>query len=187
MKYVFTILIVLVILGGGALFFAWSGIYNIAATKPHWNITARYIEMLRNRSIAVRSDNIQVPKIGAGDTEKAAFVHYHEMCRFCHGAPDLPSKEFAKGLYPKPPSMTTGHIQEEYSTAQIYWTIKHGIKLTGMPAFSPTHGESEMWNLVSLVQEIHQMAPEKYRQMIPANQAEAEGDHGHAHQYRNEP
>jgi len=35
MKYVLGVFLTLAVLGGGALLYAWSGIYNIAATKPH--------------------------------------------------------------------------------------------------------------------------------------------------------
>jgi hypothetical protein len=103
MKYVLGIVITLAVLGVGVLLFAWSGSYNIAATKPHWGITLSFIEMLRDRSISVRSDDI-----GAADSDdaklmEAAFIHYHEMCRLCHGAPDYQPEEFAKGLYPPPP------------------------------------------------------------------------------------
>jgi hypothetical protein len=77
MKCVLGIVITLAVLGVGVLLFAWSGIYNIAATKPHWGITLSFIEMLRDRSISVRSDDI-----GAADSDdaklmEAAFIHYH--------------------------------------------------------------------------------------------------------------
>jgi hypothetical protein len=177
MKYVLGVVITLSVLVVGAVLFAWSGIYNIAATKPHWGITLSLIEMVRDRSISVRSDDIGTPDLDNAKLMEVAFTHYHEMCRLCHGAPDYQPEEFAKDLYPSPPSMISGHVQEERGRAEIYWIVKHGIKMTGMPAFGPTHSDPELHGLVALTMEIPQKSPEEYRRQI--QKMSPEGGHGH--------
>lgn len=179
MKYTLTIIITLAVLGVGALLFAWSGMYNIAATEPHWPITSSFIEILRDNSISAHSKDIRVPEANDAELSQAAFSHYHQMCRLCHGAPGYSPKEFAGGLYPAPPDMTAGHLQKELSQAEIYWIAKHGIKLTGMPAFGPTHDEKELWGLVALATKIPQMSPEDYRLQVQKMGQEEEGGHGH--------
>ncbi len=181
MKYVLTVVIVLAILVVGAFLFAWSGIYNIAATEPHWDITLSFIEMLRDRSIEVRSEDIQAPNLSDPKLKEAAFSHYHGMCRLCHGAPEYEPEEFAKGLYPSPPSMTAGHIQQMRSDTEIYWIVKHGIKMTGMPAFGPTHTEEELWGLTALAEEMPRMTPEQYRRQVKMANSEAKTGRGHTH------
>ncbi len=176
MKYALTITIVLVALLVGAVLFAWSGIYNIAATRSHWGVTLSFIETLRDRSISVRSDDIRTPNMDNQKLKEAAFSHYHEMCRLCHGAPGYPPEEFSEGLYPAPPKMTSGHIQEELTNAEIYWIVKHGIKMTGMPAFGPTHDQEQLWGLTALAKEMSRMTAEKYRRQIE------EAGHGHEHE-----
>jgi hypothetical protein len=179
MKYVLTVVIALAVLVVGAFLFAWSGIYNISATKPHWDITLAFIEMLRDRSIAMRSDDIQALNLGDPKLEEAAFSNYHGMCRFCHGAPEYQPEEFAKGLYPSPPRMTAEHIQQTRSDTEIYWIVKHGIKMTGMPAFGPTHTEAELWGLTALAKEMPRMTSEQYRRQLKAAGAEEDQSHGH--------
>jgi mono/diheme cytochrome c family protein len=175
-KYALTVLITLAVLVLAAIAYTGFGLYNIAATQPHWGITTSFIEALRDRSIAMRSDDIVLPDLDDPELRAAAFSHYHGMCRLCHGAPGYRSNEFAKGLYPVPPLMTSGDIQKSRSDAKIYWIVKHGIKLTGMPAFGPTHGESELWGLVALTKEMPAMDPGHYRQ-----QAGKIGETGHGH------
>lgn len=165
MKYLLTVCIVLVCLGLGAILFAWSGIYNIAATEPHWGITSSFIGILRDRSIAVRSEDIRPPNLDDAKLKEAGVPHFHATCRLCHEAPGYRRAEFAEGLYPLPPSMTSGSVQQTLSDAEIYWIVKHGIKLTGMPAFGPTHDEKELWGIVAIVKEIARMSPEQYRQL----------------------
>lgn len=181
MKYVLTIVIVLVVLAAGALLFAWSGVYNIAATEPHWPITASFINMLKDRSIEAHSEGIQKPAANSAGLEQAAYSHYHEMCRRCHGAPGFEPEDFAKGLYPEPPSMTAGHLQKELSEAEIFWIVEHGLKMTGMPAFGPTHSEEKILGLVELVKDVPQMSPEQYRQRVKAENPDADMGQGHTH------
>jgi mono/diheme cytochrome c family protein len=180
MKYVLSIVTIVAVLVVGALLFSWFGIYNIAATQPHWYITSSFVSMLRDRSISVRSDDIRAPDLDDPKLEQTAFSHYHAMCRLCHGAPEYPPEEFAIGLYPSPPSMTSGNIQKARSNAEIYWIVKHGLKMTGMPAFGPTHEEEELWGLVALVKEMSQMSPERYRELSRDSSEEGAG-HGHTH------
>lgn len=181
MKNTFKAFIVLIVLVLGAFLYAWSGLYNISATEPHWAITSSFVEMLRDRSIHAHSDGVQAPDLSDPKLKEAAFSHYHEMCRLCHGAPQYAPEEFAKGLYPAPPIMTDGHIQAERSQDQLYWIVKHGLKMTGMPAFGPTHDEKELWGLVVLAREMPHMTPERYRQAIDATDAREEMGHGHTH------
>lgn len=181
MKYVLTVIIVLVALAAGGLLFAWSGVYNIAATKPHWPLTKSFIELLRDRSIEVRSDDIGPPNLNDMKLKEGAFSHYHGMCRLCHGAPGYTPEEFAKGLYPEPPAMTSGRIQKSLDKAEMYWIVKHGLKMTGMPAFAPTHNEEELWGLVALANDMPEMSAEHYRQKVKAANPEAEVGGGHTH------
>lgn len=166
----------------GAFLFAWSGIYNIAATAPHWDITLSFIEMLRDHSIEVRSEDMQALNQDDSKLKEEAFSHYHGMCRLCHGAPEYEPEEFAKGFYPIPPSMTTGRIQETRNEKEVYWIVKHGIKMTGMPAFGPTHKDKALWGLTALAKEIHRMTPEQYRQQVEA--ASSDGEKGQKHTHR---
>jgi mono/diheme cytochrome c family protein len=179
MRYLLTIAVVLFVSVIGAILYAWSGVYNIAATEPHWAVTLAFIDTLRDRSIEAHGDEVRVPDLNDPTYEKVGFPHYHEMCRLCHGAPKYAPEEFAEGLYPIPPKMTSGHIQEELSDAEIYWIVKHGLKMTGMPAFGPTHNEEQLWGLVSLVREMPRMTPEQYRQQVGEFDSEREAGHGH--------
>ena len=179
MKYLLTIIGFIVVLGLGGMLFAWSGIYDIAATEPHWDVTASLIGTLRDRSVAVQSEGVQTPDLDDPQYRMAAVAHYHGMCRLCHGAPGAPINEFAEGLYPSPPDLTSGAVQNTRSTAEMYWIVKHGIKMTGMPAFGPTHDETELWGLVALARALPRMSAEAYAKEVERH-GEA-GGNGHSH------
>ena len=96
---------VLVMALAAGLFVA-SGIYDIAATTPHWPVTRWVMEQTRNRSIAMHAVDIKVPP-GLDDPQKIVMGtgHFAAHCASCHGAPGVARGEAAEGLYPQPPTL----------------------------------------------------------------------------------
>jgi len=165
-------ILLLVILLGGALFI-WSGVYNIAATDKHWVITNELIEILRERSIEVRAEDIVVPDTLEDPARIAAgAVNYEEMCSSCHLAPGVNNTELYEGLYPQPPAFYKS-THEVHDVKDNFWVIKNGLKLTGMPAWGKSHSDDEIWALVAFIDQLDGMSTEEY-QALSAN---AEGNH----------
>ena len=79
--------------------------------------------------------------------------HYRENCVMCHGAPDVAAGELAKGLNPGVPDLQSQGTQS-MSDGELFWTIKHGIRMTAMPAFAPTHTDSQIWKIVAFVRHL---------------------------------
>lgn len=89
--------------------------------------------------------------------------HYRENCVMCHGAPDVPAGELAKGLNPPAPQLQSKGTQS-MTDGQLFWTIKNGVRMTGMPAFAPTHTDEQIWKIVAFVRHLpHLTASEKAR------------------------
>jgi mono/diheme cytochrome c family protein len=181
MKIFMTIVIVIFFLAVGVAVFTWSGIYNVAATEPHWSVTVWFLNEARERSMSVHSRGISPPPLIEEKPVEIGFSHYHEMCRLCHGAPGIFPEEFAKGLNPKPPDLISKDVRE-LSTAELYWVVKNGIKMTGMPAFGITHTEGELWALVALVKGLPDLKPEEYKAMINALGGSTASHHHEGHE-----
>ena len=135
------------ILGGSAYIFF--GLYDISATVPHWGITEAVLTLARERSIAAHSRGIVARDLSDPKLTNTGMIYYHAMCRLCHGAPGSAENELSKGLYPRPPSLLTGSVQRELGEAKMFWVVRNGLKMTGMPAFGPTHSEEELWGVVA--------------------------------------
>jgi hypothetical protein len=58
----------------------------------------------------------------------------------CHLAPGYAQDETAEGLYPHPPQLAGGNT---LAPAEIFWVLKHGLKMTGMPAWGAPHTDDE--------------------------------------------
>jgi mono/diheme cytochrome c family protein len=59
------------------------------------------------------------------------------VCITCHSAPGIQKSEIGKGLSPTAPSLIK--VNNYFSPQQVYWIVKHGIDITGMPSFGITH------------------------------------------------
>ena len=66
-------------------------------------------------------------------------------------------------LNPPAPELRRGEIQKEYNDAELYWIIKNEIRMTGMPAFGPTHEEKDLWAIVAFTRRLPEMQAEDYR------------------------
>lgn len=176
------ILLALVALGlAGAGVFAYTGIYNIGADAPHWTITRTAIDTFRERSIISRSNRIKVPPLDDSAMIAEGAEHYRAMCVTCHLAPGIENTELREGLYPLPPNLTE-HKHEEHGfndlagdAARQFWIIKHGIKMTSMPAAGKTHDDETIWGMVAFLRKLPEMTPDEYARL-----GSSEDGHEHA-------
>ncbi len=76
---------------------------------------------------------------------------YKQHCALCHGLPLTPKTAIATGMYPIPPQLLVGKGVTDDPAGESYWKIKNGIRLTGMPGFSKSLSETQMWQLAILL------------------------------------
>ena len=172
-------LLLLLVLGClGAAAFVYFGAFNAAADAPHAPIVYQFMETVRQRSIAVRAKDIQVPALDDSKLLAEGAEHYGAMCAGCHLAPGVTDSEIRKGLYPQPPNLSQ---RSSLSPAEMFWTIKHGIKMSAMPAWGTTHDNQAIWNIVAFLQKLPTMTPEQYQALTHDSGESAEGHHHHDH------
>ena len=148
--------------GLGLGVFIGSGIYNIGADDHHTRLTLALIEHLRDRSIGVRARTIAAPNVEDPRRIAAGAERYAALCVGCHLAPGVTKSDIRPGLYPHPPNLS----QEDSRDAQrAFWTIKHGIKMSAMPAWGKSLDDAAIWDIVSFVQKMPGMTPEAYQQL----------------------
>jgi hypothetical protein len=166
MKIFLTVLVTIAGLFILVVIFAWSGLYNISALKPHLTPAALIIEKTRDRSITLHSKNIHVPLLKDNPKMVAIGLEcYHSMCRWCHGAPGFNRMEFALGLYPGPPHLGSGDVQTRRDR-ELFWVVKNGLKMTGMPAFGPTHTDEQLWGTVAFLRRLPKLTALAYKSRV---------------------
>lgn len=161
-------LVALLVLGA---IFVGSGVYNVAADEPHWSFVHGILDATRERSIAARADDVQVPALEDAAMARRGAGNYDAMCAGCHLTPGVDKSELSAGLYPAPPNLTK-HSHDE--PAEAFWIIKHGIKATAMPAWGKSMQDEYIWDLVAFLRKLPSLSAEQYKTEVAAS-----GGHSH--------
>lgn len=140
------------------------GAYNIGADAPHTRLVHWLIEHVRDRSIAVRAREITVPD-NLSDSKRLATGAglYAEMCSGCHLTPGMEKTEISQGLYPQAPELSK---PSRRSPAEQFWMIKHGVKLTAMPAWGKTHNDTLIWDMVAFIRQLPKLSAAQYEDAV---------------------
>ncbi len=179
MRCLIVLLIIIGVLIAAGLAYIFSGYYDVSATTPHRKPTLWVLNTVREQSIEHHSKGVKPHDLKDPKLLKVGVEHYHEMCRLCHGAPGYEKEEFAQGLNPKPPNLAIRDAQE-MDDAEAFWVLKHGIKMTGMPAFGVTHEDDELWGIVGFWRRLPGLKPEQYKELLQsAGVRMEEGEHQH--------
>lgn len=146
-----------------ALVFIYSGIYNVAATKQHTAPVYWAIHTAMIHSVRRRADEVPPMPPPTLLFEQGSRL-YQSHCAQCHGGPGVAPEPFAMGMTPVPLSLV--QTAREWAVSEIYWAVKHGIKMTGMPAWEFRFNPTELWSVVAFVTCLPALSPKNYQAIM---------------------
>ncbi|HLV85867.1 MAG TPA: cytochrome c [Candidatus Sulfotelmatobacter sp.] len=82
--------------------------------------------------------------------------HWADHCATCHANNGSGDTEMGRNFYPPAPDMRNAETQS-LSDGELYYIIRNGVPLTGMPAWGdPNLGnsDSQTWALVSFIRHL---------------------------------
>jgi mono/diheme cytochrome c family protein len=181
---VMTLLLAALVLASGAVALIYSGVYDVSASTPHGAVSSWVMQRTMHSSVERRASQVEVPDLGDESLVLAGVNDFEEMCVQCHGAPGKKPAAVGQGLNPPAPDLAES--ASEMSAAELFWVTKHGIKMTGMPAWGRTHEDDALWPVVALMAALPELDAAAYDGLL--NRAEGMGHHagdaaenGHAH------
>ncbi len=154
------ILAALVLAGTGVALFIYLGIYNISALAQHTKPVYKLLEYAMSRSVKARTESIEIPDLSDRQRILRGARHYREHCLQCHGAPGVSPHTLAFGMTPAPVNLVS--TAREWPADDIYWVIRHGIKMSGMPAWEYHMSDQDMWDIVAFVETMPTLSPVEY-------------------------
>lgn len=163
-RILFEVAAILAVLGLGGFLVAASGIIPIKASSGHWPITIWFLKFSMHRSFSTHSLGVKVPRLGDPGMVMRGAGHYETGCRPCHGSPDLPQPRIAAAMLPVPPYLPK--VIHEWEPAELFSVVKHGVKLTGMPAWPAQQRDDEVWAMVAFLLEMPELDAEEYRRLV---------------------
>jgi len=156
-----TIAILVSAVGALAGVLLWLGVYDISATDQHLAPTYWLLDTGMRRAVIQRAKRIDVPPLDDATKVAEGAGYFKALCAQCHGAPGVSPEPFALGMLPVPSNLA--HSARTWREAELFWTIREGIKMTGMPAWRHRLDEAQMWSIVAFLRVLPTLSPERYR------------------------
>lgn len=149
-QFIFGFIAALMLIAAGSLSYVALGLAPVAtASAP-----LPFEKLITGIALDARV-NKEAPKaspIPASDEVYATGARiYRNNCAVCHGLPGQDRTAIAKGEFPKPPELFKGKGVTDDPAGVTYWKVANGIRLTGMPGFSGSLSNDQMWQVSLLL------------------------------------
>ncbi len=162
MSRAFGILVAIVLLGAlGAGAFVWSGWYDISATVQHTQTVYTVLEKTMHRSVKRRAAAIEAPPLDAPALVARGAACYLDKCVQCHGGPGVAQGEIGRSMQPLPGPLVDA--SGKWGASELYWITRHGIKMSGMPAWQHGVPDADLWALVAFMQRMPTLTAAEFR------------------------
>ena len=147
----------------GGLTIVYGGLFDARASTPHgpivaWATHTTMIHYIRRAAAPLPPSSAFTPA-----QTLAGFRAYEADCEVCHGGPGVAHAHWVDGMNPSPPYLLDQ--SRRWTPNQLFWIVRNGVKMTGMPAWGLTQSDAEVWNLVAFLEAMPDLAPADYQKM----------------------
>lgn len=140
--------------------FVKSGLYNVGASRPHTAFTEWLTHDTMIHSVKSHAASISAPTGFTPDQVVRGFCAYEIHCVACHGAAGVARQPWVNGLEPPPPYLLDA--PQDWKPRELFWIVKHGIKMTGMPSWRESMPDDKIWDVVAYLEATRVMPPQTY-------------------------
>ncbi len=155
------VLAIVAAIGAGVFFFG--GYFNVAASVENPGIVNWALARVSAASVARHASD--TPPGALDDSamvQRGARAYSQRGCPTCHGGPGVNWAKFSEGLNPDPPDLK--EVANELEPQNLFWAIKHGIKMTGMPSFGKIDvPDDEIWSIVAFVKKLPKVSDAEFK------------------------
>ncbi len=143
-------LIVAIALAG----FFFGGYYSVAATAEEPEFISSLLVRTRMASVAHHATDKPPANFNDPANVQAGARNFKQLgCFNCHGAPGVEWAKFSEGMKPDPPDLKD--IVGGRTPEQLFWVVKNGINMTGMPSFAKAGASDEnLWKVVAFLKKL---------------------------------
>jgi len=154
--------------GIGVAIFFFGGFYSVAATAEDPAVVTWALTQVRNASINRYALDQPPGSINdATNVQAGARAFAAHGCTTCHGGPGVSWLKLSEGLHPDPPDLKK--VVDQRSPAQLFWIVKKGVNMTGMPSFELAGAkDEEIWQIVAFLKKLPTVSETDYKSWTAA-------------------
>ena len=144
------VLLLLVVVGVGVSRFSLAALDEPGQAETYLASKAKHLLVARDSRGVPPEPASTLAGVAAG--EKL----YGAECAMCHGLNGRTPTDAGRWMYPRAADLTSEQAQQ-YSDRELFWIVKNGIRLSGMPAFGKVETEEHIWQLVQYVRTLRRV------------------------------
>jgi thiosulfate dehydrogenase len=156
-NFVVGIFFTLIALAVGGWWCLKQGYVNFAADQKPSFVEEKVAMAAVDASMDRRAPEAKNPVEPTEENLVAGAKLYLDHCAGCHGLPSNPESEFARSFYPPVPEFFKE--APDMSDSQNFYAIQHGIRWTGMPAWSKTLTDAQIWQVATFLANTEKLPP----------------------------
>jgi mono/diheme cytochrome c family protein len=111
-------------------------------------------------SVKRHAKRIAAPPTVSAAQVREGFCVYEAHCVACHGAASVARQRWADGMEPQPPYILDA--TEKFTPTELFWIVRNGIKMTGMPSWRDTLTDAQLWEVVAWLEASRRLPPQTY-------------------------
>jgi len=152
-----------IIIAVGATAFFFGGLYSVAGTQEDPALVHWALAQVRTASINHHATDAPPANVADSQTVQAGARAFATLgCANCHGAPGVTWAKFSEGLRPDPPDLKD--VIDQLTSSQLFWVIKNGINMTGMPSFALAGAKDEdIWAVTAFLKKLPSVSDADYK------------------------
>jgi len=183
--FILGVIITLLILILGGLGFAVLGFFPTPANVEPPRIERRIAMAAVDASMERHAPRVNNPLTPTDQNLEDGMKLYTMNCALCHGGLDRKPSTLAASFYPPPPSLISNPPDDP--EWHLFYTIRTGIRYTGMPAWDKSLPEQDIWKITMLLSHLDKLPPavQEYWKttfnLVPADEEKKEGAEKHDH------
>lgn len=144
------------------------GLYDVGATTQHTQPVYSLLETTMKRSVRQRAADIVPPPLSQPGLIARGAACYRDHCVQCHGGPGVAPGPVGMSMQPLPGPLLDA--SRRWHEREIYWITRHGIRMSGMPAWGMRLSEQELWAVVGFIARMPSLSPAEYGAQMAAVQ-----------------
>lgn len=149
----------------------FGGAYDVAASRPHTQLVYTLMETTLRHSVQRRARAIEERPLDAPALVQRGAACYRAHCEGCHGGPGVAPGPAGQGMQPLPGPLIDA--PRHWRARELVWITRHGIRMSGMPAWGGRLVDDDLWAVVAFVQQLPQLLPAGYAQAMAQVRTEA--------------
>lgn len=161
-----TVLALILLTLAGAAAVVYGGFYNVSATQQHYQPVYSLLEAAMHNSVRLRARDIDPPALDAPQMVQRGAACFRDKCVQCHGGPGVAPGDIGKSMQPLPGPLVDA--RQRWLPRELYWVTRHGIRMSGMPAWEFRLDDEDLWAVVAFMQVLPDLTARQFTEVTNA-------------------